>query len=167
LNHQARGLSAVAAGINPKEAGEAADALIQAMTRTMNPPDLLSVGQGLSAVLSREAFPLRQRSLAATIAALATPGTPFGVLASAQPLLETPPPPLPARTLVDLLKHPLCVGAARRLVLEQLARHYGRPFADQWDFVAYARHHQLDLDLTTPPFRGGGTFRGDNLHGDG
>jgi hypothetical protein len=37
---------------------------------------------------------------------------------------------LPPQTLVDLLKHPLCVGDARRLVLDELAPHYHRPFAD-------------------------------------
>jgi hypothetical protein len=37
-------------------------------------------------------------------------------------------------------------------VLDQLARHYHRPFADLWDFVDYV-HQQLDLDLTTPPAR--------------
>jgi hypothetical protein len=62
-------------------------------------------------------------------------------------------PPLPAQMFVDLLKQPFCVGEARRLVLDQLARHYRRPFADQWDFVRYARQHHPDLDLTSPPQR--------------
>jgi hypothetical protein len=30
---------------------------------------------------------------------------------------------------------------------------YGRRFADHWEFVAYARSHDLKLDLTTPPIR--------------
>jgi hypothetical protein len=63
------------------------------------------------------------------------------------------PPPLRAQTLVELLKHPLCVGEARRLVLDQLQRHYNRPFADQWDFVRFATEQKLGLDLTTPPQR--------------
>jgi hypothetical protein len=46
---------------------------------------------------------------------------------------------------------PFCVGEPRRLVLDQLARHYHRPFADQWDFVDYLHQQQLGLDLTTPP----------------
>jgi hypothetical protein len=54
---------------------------------------------------------------------------------------------------VDLLKQPLCVGEARRLVLEQLQRHYQRPFADQWDFVRFAQQQNLPLDLKTPPQR--------------
>ena len=77
----------------------------------------------------------------------------MAALAQARPLLDAPPAPLPAQTLVDLLKHPLCVGEARRVVLKQLGRHYGHPFADQWQFVAYAHDHHLDLDLTTPPAR--------------
>jgi hypothetical protein len=55
--------------------------------------------------------------------------------------------------LVDLLKQPFCVGEARRLVLGQLARHYQRPFADQWDFVRFAEEQKLPLDLHTPPQR--------------
>jgi hypothetical protein len=55
--------------------------------------------------------------------------------------------------LVDLLKQPCCVSEARRLVLDQLQRHYQRPFADQWDFVRFAKEHNLGLDLTTPPQR--------------
>jgi len=60
---------------------------------------------------------------------------------------------LPLQTLVDLLKHPFCVGQARRLELDQLARHYHRPFADQWDFVDYVQQQKLGFDLTTPPAR--------------
>ena len=68
-----------------------------------------------------------------------------------QPALEPLPPPLPAQMLVELLKHPFCVGPARRLVLGQLSRHYGRPFTDQWDLVRFASEQQLGLDFTTPP----------------
>jgi len=55
------------------------------------------------------------------------------------------------QSLVDLLKQPLCIGEPRRLILEQLARHYQRPFRDQWDFVRFAEENNLDLDLTKPP----------------
>jgi hypothetical protein len=64
---------------------------------------------------------------------------------------DTSPEPLPPQALVDLLKHPLCVGEARRLVLDQLQRHYKRPFTDQWDFVHFAEENNLGLDLTSPP----------------
>ena len=81
------------------------------------------------------------------------PEAPFTTLTFLQPALEPLPPPLPAQTLVDLLKNPFCVGEARRMVLEQLSRHYQRPFADQWEFVDYVQQEKLNLDLTTPPVR--------------
>ena len=60
---------------------------------------------------------------------------------------------MPPQTLFELLQHPCCVGEARRLVLDQLARHYHRPFADQWDFVDYVQQQKLALDLSTPAAR--------------
>jgi serine/threonine protein kinase len=108
----------------------------------------------LQAILSREIWQTTHRrpaAVAEAVSGLAGTGTPFGALGSIAPALEPIPPPLPAQTLVDLLKHPLCVGEARRLVLEQLARHYHRDFADQWEFVKYVREQNIGLDLTTPP----------------
>ncbi len=61
--------------------------------------------------------------------------------------------PLPAPVLVELLKHPFCVGEARQAILDALAFTYNRPFADQWEFVEYAQKHQPQLDLLTPPTR--------------
>ena len=51
------------------------------------------------------------------------------------------------------MKHPFCVGEARRAVLDALEFTYRRPFKDQWEFVEYARKHQPHLDLLTPPKR--------------
>jgi len=160
------GLAAVLARLEPKEAAaassQAAAALTQALSQTTNATGLsdeLNVLRGLRAdlamVLCREPSPPRRRlrSVTATVAALAGPGLPGAALAWAQPALEPLPPALPPQTLVDLLKHPLWVGEARRLVLEQLSRHYQRPFADQWEFVDFVHQHNLDLDLTTPPQR--------------
>ncbi len=48
-------------------------------------------------------------------------------------------------------KHPLCVGEARRIVLDALGTRYQQRFTDQWDFVRYAKERNLGLDLTTPP----------------
>ena len=42
---------------------------------------------------------------------------------------------------------------ARRAVLGQLSRRYGRDFTDHWEFVRFAREQKLDLDFTTPPKR--------------
>ncbi len=144
------GLSAVAAYLEPREAAHAAATLIVVMSKT---PDR-SVLVSLSSVLAHDPGTRhRPLSVAATVAGLPGPGIPFAALASAQPALEPLPPPLPAQMLVELLKQPLCVGEPRRLVLEQLARHYHRSFADQWEFVEYAQNQKLGLDLTTPPQR--------------
>ena len=56
-----------------------------------------------------------------------------------------------AQTLVDLLKHPLCIKESRRIILAELSRHCDRPFADQWDFARFAAERRLGLDLTSPP----------------
>jgi hypothetical protein len=136
----AGGLSAVAARMGAEEAaavcGPASAALMQAMALTLNSSVFLE--QGLAEVLLREDLtPVRSRAT-------------FGPHRQA---LEPSPPPLPSHMLVDLLKQPFCVGKARRLVLGQLARHYQRPFADQWDFVRFAQEQKLPLDLLTPPQR--------------
>jgi hypothetical protein len=39
------------------------------------------------------------------------------------------------------------------MVLGHLGRRLGRQFADLWEFVAWAREHQPDLDLASPPHR--------------
>jgi hypothetical protein len=120
---------------NNLEPHELASLLIQTLTQTTEPSTLRYLTLELSAVLSRQPVTKLPGSVAGTVALVGTAPTPFAALAGAPgvtaPLLEPPPPPLPPRTLVDLLKHPLCVGTARRLVLDQLTRHYHRPFADQ------------------------------------
>jgi hypothetical protein len=63
------------------------------------------------------------------------------------------PETLPPQVLVDLLKHPLCVAEARRVVLTSLETRYQRKFADQWEFVRFAQDRHLQLDFTTPPAR--------------
>jgi hypothetical protein len=56
-------------------------------------------------------------------------------------------PPFP------MLKRPLCVGPARRALLDHLEYRYQRPFADQWDFVGFAEEQQLGLDSSRLPQR--------------
>jgi hypothetical protein len=55
--------------------------------------------------------------------------------------------------LLDLLKHPICFGQARRVILDQLENRYHCKFTDHWEFVAWAEQNQLGLDLTSPPKR--------------
>jgi serine/threonine protein kinase len=67
------------------------------------------------------------------------------------PVQAPPPCRLSTQTLVDLLKDPLAGTFHRDVILEQLAGRYHRRFADQWEFVRFARQQGLDLDFTTPP----------------
>jgi hypothetical protein len=126
------------------------------MTRTTDTYELRSLAQGLSAVLFRGDPSRIENGRCRLTCAIGTMSNPPSVLlapALLQPAFEPIPPPLPAQMLVDLLKQPFCVGEARRLVLDQLGRHYGRAFADQWEFVEYAQKQKLDLNLTSPPKR--------------
>jgi hypothetical protein len=65
-------------------------------------------------------------------------------------LIKSPPCRLSTEQLGDLLKQPLCVGEARRVILDQLEIRYQRKFADHWSFVRFAQN-ELGLDLTGPP----------------
>jgi hypothetical protein len=154
LDKLGQGLAAVAARLEAAQAGalcgKAAAALIQNLRQT----EETSGTERISTVLRREGSD-RARSrflaVAATVGCLTYPSHVLVVPALLQPATKPLPPPLPAQVLIDLLKHPLCVRAARRAVLDQLSRHFRRPFADQWDFVEYVRQQKLDLDLASPP----------------
>src|SRR5262249_60194560 len=98
-------------------------------------------------------LPRRARFLAA---ALGNPCTPAALLAGLAPLAEAARPPpgrLSEQVLVELLKLPTCPRPARQLLVERLGQQYGRPFANEWEFVAWARRHRPDLDQTSPPPR--------------
>jgi hypothetical protein len=98
----------------------------------------------------------RRRGAVATATAVGLAcGGPLPALAAwpsaAEPLacrLTTP-------ELVELLKYPTCFGAARQVVLKHLGNRYGRTFANHWEFVRFAREHNLGLDFTSPPKRPG------------
>jgi hypothetical protein len=152
LHSLAKVLSAVAGRMEAKEAGEAAATLCQAFTKTTDHNALQALAQTLSAVFHSEYSGRNARQRYRLIGAIGMLTGPESLLL-APALFHAPLPPLPAQTLVDLLKQPFCVGEVRRLVLEQLARHYQRPFANQWEFVRFAHEQKLDLDLLTPPQR--------------
>jgi hypothetical protein len=146
-------LSAVAAAL---DGADTAAMLMQEMTQTNDYNALPYLTQGLSAVLQRETSDRRlQRVYGAS--SLVGLGASTMVLApttalphpAAQPSREA----LPTPVLVELLKHPLCVGEARHAVLDVLGTRYGRTFADVWEFVRYAEEQKLGLDFTTPPRR--------------
>jgi tRNA A-37 threonylcarbamoyl transferase component Bud32 len=140
-------LSAVAARMDPKDIWLAASGLAQAMKI-----DRHSLSALLSAV---PAAAIATRSATATSAAAfpAVDGRPIAALALLIPAAEPPPCRLSPQQLVELLKMPTCFGETRRVVLDQLGNRYHRTFADQWEFVRYAREQHLGLDFTTPPKR--------------
>jgi hypothetical protein len=159
--------------MEPKEAAaacaKAAAALALAMTKTTDRDALRALVEGLAAVAARMEPKEAAAACAKAAAALAlamtktTDRDALGRLTqglSAVLSREDALRPLPAQLLVDLLKHPLFVGEARRVVLEQLARRYRRPFADQWEFVRFAKEKKLGLDFTTPPRRPGSPAAG-------
>jgi hypothetical protein len=112
--------------------------------------------EGLAALLTDLDHPEQRQRAVALTGALGRSPNGYGPLACL-PLLRPALEPLPCRLstpqLVELLKHPLFVNEARRIVLDQLGHRYGRRFADLWEFVAWAREHEPNLDLTTPPQR--------------
>ena len=164
----AGGLSAVAGRMDPVQAAkvyrEVVDILLAAMnnclfvTEGRNPKwsDDIRLAESFSAFLSGISPQDRESARNARIHASCSFATPHNLLPSLPLLLPTSnprPKPLPPQTLVELLKHPLCVGEARRIVLDALEYTYQQSFKDQWEFVEYARKHQPQLDLLTPPKR--------------
>jgi hypothetical protein len=157
LGFLAQGLAAVTARLEPKEAarlcGPVAATLTQTFSKPTDPLVLGPLAQGLAAVAARLG-PQEAAELAATLTQAISKADWSVVLPFfAEGLSAALARELPPQTLVDLLKHPFCLGEPRRLVLDQLARGYHRPFADQWDFVDYVQQQKLGLDLTTPPAR--------------
>jgi hypothetical protein len=157
LRSLARGVAAVAGRLEPEEAArhctQAASVLTQVMTKTSYPVYLNYLVQGLAVTLTADArtLPVRAAGLVGGVAA----SDRQTLLAPAALVLTLEPPPcrLTTQQLVDLLKHPLCVDQARRVVLEQLENRYRRPFANHWEFVRFATDQRLGLDFTTPPRR--------------
>src|SRR5262249_5206285 len=108
---QARIVLIFAGHLEPNEAvqvcGQAAAILLEVISRTADPAtprhDAL---QGLSLLLSREgSTATRQLSVTVMVAGPGGSGTPLAALAGVPTTLEPLLPPLPAQTLVDLLKN--------------------------------------------------------------
>ena len=96
-------------------------------------------------------FRSRSGALSSVVSSLGTDGHPLTAVSFLLPASEPLPCRLSDQQLVELLKMPTCVGAARRVVLDHLGIRYRRTFADVWEFVRFAKEQRLDLDLTSPP----------------
>lgn len=81
------------------------------------------------------------------------PGHPLTALALLIAAAELPPCRLFTQKFVEFLKMPPFVGLIRRLVLDHLGNSYHRTFADQWDFVRFAREQRIKLDFVSLPQR--------------
>jgi hypothetical protein len=151
----ARALSTVAARLEPEEAARAsaraAATLTQAMSTTNERFTLEPVAEGLSAALGDGRRAKRIEAVVAIIGLVydsqGLPGTPALLRMAAEPFARR----LSDQQVVELLKQPLCVGAARRAVLGHLGMRHGRAFADRWEFVRFAEEQRLGLDFITPP----------------
>jgi hypothetical protein len=142
-----QGLDSLSPWLGPKEAS----VLVAVHGKASEPETVHYLSWALNSVLAREPASVAAKR-PALVAALVSQPPSWSLLGGAGGLRQNlSPPPLPVPVLVELLKGPLCVGAARRSVLDQLSRHHGRSFADQWDFVIFAEERHLDLDLLTPP----------------
>ena len=146
----AEALAAVSARMEPNEA---AVTLTQAMTKTDDVKTLQPLARGLSEVLGDAKQDARARAVTATVGLLHNNQGLPGAALQLRPAVEPFPRRLSDQELVELLKHPLCVGPARRAVLDQLGNYHGRTFADVWEFVRFAQEQKLDLDFTGPPKR--------------
>jgi tRNA A-37 threonylcarbamoyl transferase component Bud32 len=160
LMGQARSLVAVAPRLDPEEAAAlcawAAGTYAQCMAilpeNSRPPPRVMA--EELEALLCGDGP--RERHGATAAAALAAATGSAGAVAAMIGLsggVGPPPCRLTDRQLVELLKGPLVVGEAQRVVLDQLANRYGRPFVDQWEFVQFAEERRLGFDFTSPPRR--------------
>ena len=136
------------------EPNEALPMLLNALGRTLESRQASAAANQFSATLLGMETPERKRRLAALAGSAtveAPAGNPLIGIASLLPAIEPLPCRLDTPTLVELLKHPLCVGELRRVVLDQLEICYRRKFMDVWDFVEFARLKHPDLDFSRPP----------------
>jgi hypothetical protein len=149
----AQGLAAVAGRLEPKEAAQVAAMLTQAMTKTDQSYVVQQLAQPLSAALGGDQRRQGVQAVAAAVGSLHNGQGLATALALLRPAAEPYRGLLSDQELVELLKLPLCVGPARRAVLDQLGWQHQRTFADQWEFVRYAEERKLGLDFTSPPRR--------------
>ncbi len=113
-------------------------------------PDSPQTLDGILTDTSRAQILLRAAVMAAGSVGQGIEGA---LTATPRVMAEPFPCRLTTQDLVDLLKMPTCIGAARRVVLNHLGNRYGRRFANHWAFVRFAREQNLGLDFTTPPRR--------------
>jgi hypothetical protein len=144
------GLVAISGLLPPDETSRLLNELLD---RTLDPRAATAWNHGLTLAAIGQTAPRMGTSVNATLLALGSFGPPDSWLAGLpllHPRFHKQSRPLSQQQLIDLLKHPLCIGETRRSVLQALAFTHDRPFADQWDFVRYIRDKKVDVDLLAP-----------------
>jgi hypothetical protein len=149
------GLSKVADRMDPEQAAQTCCRVVPFLTQewaksTYIDSDLTLTLVAVSSVTLPADRLARSTSIVSSIGAFASPALPPASLPLATPALG----PLPCRfstpQLVEMLKHPLCFGPARRVLLDHLAFRYQRPFIDHWDFIRFAQEHDLRDEAGRP-----------------
>jgi hypothetical protein len=111
---------------------------------------------GLASRLGREqGGDLAEAAARALLDARAQAARPDGPAEGLLPTLRDTAEWLGEQALVELLKQPTCVGAARDALQQALGRRLGQTFADRWALADWLDRHRLDLDLAAPPRRPG------------
>jgi hypothetical protein len=162
---QAAALAALVARMDSEEAGrlcaDAAHSLVRSRFKrtgenllTGAPVVHLDVSDAYIELLLTGFLPTRTPAKAATVVTSLADSSGLPVTGIAILILVKNPPPCRLSTgqLVDLLKDPLCVGQARRIILNQLEIRYQREFPDHWAFVRFAES-ELHMDCKGPPQR--------------
>ena len=155
LSRLAEDFIGLAGHLEAKEASQkialVATLLVEYLGKRTNQSELVKI---LDAVLTVDSASerVKKSQILAEVVALG-PARPLLMVPFMASILKPQPCRIETQQLVELLKHPFCVGPCRQVVLEKLARRYGRPFGNVWEFIRFAREQQLDLDLTTPPQR--------------
>jgi hypothetical protein len=149
-------LVAVGSRLQPIDTERAVGSLMHTMALTANDQAQVEVARDLPALLTAAELPAaswRAAAVPAAIGPFAHSTHPIVAVAMLAPAWEPQPCRLSSQQLVELLKQPVCVRQARRVILDQLQNRYHRKFADHWEFVRFAQEQHLELDFTSPPKR--------------
>jgi hypothetical protein len=137
LAQSAQGVSALSAHMEPGDAARVSREAAAILTRAVNKDFRPFGATGRSGI--SESVKMLTQGLSALLRDDQRPGAGPGGLSDQE--------------LVELLKEPLCVGAARRAVLDQLGRRHKRTFTDLWDFLRFAEENKLGLNFARTPQR--------------
>jgi hypothetical protein len=151
-------LAALAPWLGHGEAGAAARQALDTLGKMpeAEPSAMNALVQAVEAQLAKvrpEAASQRACWLATAVANALAPPVPLLGLTPLREAGRHSPSRFTEQELVNFLKLPTCKRPARDVILRHLGLQCGRPFANQWEFVAWARQHRPDLDLTSPPVR--------------